>query len=353
MNKLKKICILSVMITFSFTLLSGQYTHRKNLQSEKEYIDSLKNTPYPWKLPIMGGQIRKKGFDLPNPNGLMANYIFGVQDITMENLAIGTQDDPSTFTDVSNIVGFDHITARVQVINFKYDFYLLPFLNFYALGGYVISNTDVALALPFVADFTAHGEGPMFGWGTVFSGGVGPFIFSTDYNMAWTYLPQLDGPSLAQVFDFRLGHMFKFKNRPQMNLVALIGTSYQKLAKSSVGSWNVSEMVGFSQEEKEDALNNLNDWYDDLPQHSQDQLEGIYDGFSGWLENGEDTYLRYSFDKRLYYPWSMTLGLNYQLNHRYQFSFMYTVLGSRSQYLFGLNYRFGFRGKNYLAGLTL
>jgi hypothetical protein len=49
----------------------------------------------------------------------------------------------------------------------------------------------------------------------------------------------------------------------------------------------------------------------------------------------------------------MTLGVNYQLNHRWMFNSIYTFLGSREQITVSLNYRFGLRGKNFLEGLTL
>jgi hypothetical protein len=118
------------------------------------------------------------------------------------------------------------------------------------------------------------------------------------------------------------------------------------LSKYSVGSVNLSELVGFTAEKKADALGQLNDWYAGLAPHRQDRLEDVYSGMAGWLEDGEDTILRYSFNKKLQYPWSMTIGLNYQLNHRFQFNAIYTMLGSREQIVFGVNYRFGFKGKN-------
>ncbi|WP_373398326.1 hypothetical protein V8V91_00750 [Algoriphagus halophilus] len=49
----------------------------------------------------------------------------------------------------------------------------------------------------------------------------------------------------------------------------------------------------------------------------------------------------------------MTAGVNFQLNHRFQFKAIYTFLGSRQQIVGGITYRFGFKGKNLLRGLTL
>jgi hypothetical protein len=46
----------------------------------------------------------------------------------------------------------------------------------------------------------------------------------------------------------------------------------------------------------------------------------------------------------------MTLGANYQINHRWTINSIYTFLGSREQFIIGLNYRFGFKGKNLFVG---
>ncbi|WP_340112710.1 hypothetical protein [Maribellus mangrovi] len=67
--------------------------------------------------------------------------------------------------------------------------------------------------------------------------------------------------------------------------------------------------------------------------------------------NGTNLY--YAFNKKLYSPWSMSVGFNYQHNKRYQLTGMYNFLGSRNQFTLGITYRFGIRGKNYLHGLTL
>jgi hypothetical protein len=76
--------------------------------------------------------------------------------------------------------------------------------------------------------------------------------------------------------------MFTFRNKPEMNLVALIGASCQKLSKYSVGSVNHSELVGFTADKKADALGQLNDWYAGLAPHRQERLEDVYNEMAGW-----------------------------------------------------------------------
>lgn len=343
---------LIISLFFSATGVFGQNVSNKKIGVKHQaYVDSLKKTPYEWRLPILGSQVRKKGFDIPYPNGIMINYVVAKQDVTLENLAVGL--NPDKLTDVSSIVRFESITPHVNVVNLRYDFWLLPFLNLYGLGGYIDSKSDIKMALPFAAEFTSHGKGPSVGWGVAVAGGLGPLFVTSDYNMVWTYMPQLEDPALAQIFDLRLGHTFQFPKYPQSNLSVLLGAQYQKLSSDSRGRVDLSTLTGMTPEKKEEASGQLDDWYNDLPDNQQDRLGDFYGAMSGWLSNEEGTILHYSFNKKLYYPWSATAGLNYQINKRYILMAMYTFLGSREQMVVSFNYRFGFKGKNVLAGTTL
>jgi hypothetical protein len=169
--------------------------------------------------------------------------------------------------------------------------------------------------------------------------------------MAWTFMPQLEGPSLAKVFDIRAGHTFSFKNRPTTTLSVMLGAGWLKINKHSLGHINVSEKLGITPEQKEQALDEFNSWYDGLPPNIQMDLDGFYNTIEGWLTNEDDTVLYYEFDKSLYYPWSMTAGINFQINHRHTVMAVYSFLGSREQLVVSYNYRFGFKGKNMLSGV--
>lgn len=351
MNKNLYRLFLLLIIGISSASIQAQNVINKKAKVHQAYIDSLKDVPYPYKLPIMGSLIRKKGFDIPMPNGLMINYIVGTQDLTLNNMALGTQ--PGEYTDVSSIVRFSSVKPSVNVLNLRYDFWVLPFFNLYALGGLVDSKTAVNLALPFQASFEAHGKGTMLGWGAVLAGGIGPLFIQADYNMAWVSMPQLTKSNLSQVFDIRLGHTIEFNKMKASNLSIMVGAQWLKLASNTQGKVNLSELVGFTPEKKEAALGQLDDWYDELPQGQQDTFADFYGSMSNWLSNGQDTDLYYSFNKKLYYPWSLTVGANYQISKRYMLTGMYTFLGSRQQLVIGFNYRFGWRGKNYLSGLKL
>ena len=354
MNKSIKntIGLLVILFSFSLTNISAQNILHKKSAKHQAYLDSLKTIPYPYHLPILGGKIREKGFDIPYPNGFMLNLTTGKMDITLNNVSLSFTGEEDSYLNVDNIVRFSSLQANVDVANIRYDFWLLPFLNFSVLGGYSNNSTDVYLALPFEATFVSNNKGPIAGWGITVAGGVGPLFITSDYNMTWAFMSNLNKPSMAQIFDFRVGHTFTFHNKKAMNLSFLVGTNWIKLAPGTDGQLNLTEKLGVDTGWRDGASEKLDDWYSELNQYDQAKYGDFYNNVDNFLTSGEDTVLHYKTDKSIYYPWSMTLGLNWQVNKRWMFTSIYTFLGSREQMTLGFNYRFGLRGKNVLSGMT-
>ncbi len=352
---MNKITYLLIILIFC---LLAEYSHGQgslpNISADKiyeEYRDSLMNTPYEWHYPILGAKLRKLGFDLPYPNGIMVNYAYSVQDLTISNAHVGF--NPDNLIGIDGIARFNYIEANVQAVSVRYDFWLLPFINIYGLGGYINADTKVGLGLPFEMEFMAHSQGPTLGWGAVVAGGFGPVVLSSDFTQAYTWTGSEDGASVANVFGARVGHMFRFKKIPYRNIVVLVGGQYLGINKSSGGNLDLGKVTGITNEDKLRASDQLDAWYDELSNKQQEIVEPLYTGLSTWLNNGKTTNLYYTFDKKLYYPWSMSVGVNYQHNKRYQLTGIYSFLGSRKQFVIGLNYRFGFKGKNILHGFEL
>src|SRR3954449_488920 len=65
------------------------------------YHDSLKKMNYPYTFPLWGKKAYKKGFDIPYPWGIGANYFWAKQEVKIDNIAVGLNDKaPVDFTDV-------------------------------------------------------------------------------------------------------------------------------------------------------------------------------------------------------------------------------------------------------------
>lgn len=330
--------------------VSGQVSSVSISDERAEERDSIRNMEYPWTLPIMGKKLRDLGFELPFPNGIGVNLAFSTQDLTVSNLRVGFGD--SDLINVDGLARFNEISADVQAYTARFDFWLLPFLNFYGIAGRTNSKTFVDLGLPFSLQFNTNNNGTVVGWGAVLAGGVGPLVLSANFTQAWTFIPSLDAPARSFLAGGRAGWLFRF-NKPGRNLALLVGADYLRLNPESSGKADVEKLLGITPDGKQRALGELNDWYDGLSDREQQVLEPVYNGFATWLGSTQPVELKYKFNKKLFYPVSMTAGFNFQISHRYTITGIYSFLGSRDQVVIGLGYRFGFKGKNLLTGLTL
>ena len=334
-----------LFLLVSTTMLNAQVTNLSISDKREAYTDSLKRTPYEWHLPILGKKIREMGFDIPYPNGLSFNYAFSKQDIILSDAFIGFSKD--NLVPIDGLARFSSISSEVNAYTVRYDFWLLPFLNVYGIGGSVNAQTNVKLGLPFEMEFdTKRQTGLAYGWGTVLAGAVGPMIVSTDFAMLWTKMKNLDQANRSLIFNVRTGYLIHFRN-PERNLALLVGAQYLGINKEGSGKL---ELISAS--DKERTLEQLNGWYDDLTDREQEVLDPLYSGLADYLSGSESTDLYYNFNKRFISPWSMNVGVNFQYNKRYTLTGIYSF-GPRSQLVAGLSYRFGFKGKNLLSGVQL
>jgi hypothetical protein len=293
----------------------------------------------------MGEKIRKMGFDIPYPNGISFTYGHSNQDILLSNAFIGF--DPQELLPIDGIARFSRISSDVNVYTARYDFWLLPFLNIYGIGGSIDAQTKVELGLPFEMQFnTKRNRGITGGWGAVLGGAVGPMILSANYGMVWTKMKNLDQANVTKIFGARTGYLFRFRN-PERNLAVLVGAQYLGINKYGSGDLSL-----ISTSDKDKALDGLNGWYDNLTDREQEVLEPLYTGVANWLSDEKPVDLYYEFDKALISPWSMNVGFNYQINKRYTLTGLYNF-GNTTQIIVSLGYRFGIKGKNLLSGLQL
>ena len=189
--------------------------------------------------------------------------------------------------------------------------------------------------------------------GGVFAGAIGPLIVQGDFTMAWTFMDNLNEPARSVVAGLRAGYLYRFRNKPTRNITFLFGGQYLGINPDGSGVVDLEKLVGITPDDKSRALEQLDQWYAGLTDTEQRVLAPIYDGASRWLSSEDPVSLDYTFKKALPYPVSLNVGLNLQWNKRYSFLANYSFLGSRNQIVLGLTYRFGWKGKNLLSGVTL
>jgi len=134
------------------------------------------------RLPFLGDEARKRGIELPLPFGVGLVYYKLQRDIQVNEVRVGRNG--AAPAPVPDAVAFSS-NSDVDNLNLKFDVWLLPFLNVYAIVGDIknTSTTTVALGDQSVSLPTKL-DGSVGGLGVTLAGGVGSFFGALDVNGA-------------------------------------------------------------------------------------------------------------------------------------------------------------------------
>lgn len=340
-------------------LLLPDWSFGQNVPSAfRERDSAFFSKPYPYILPILGNKVHEKGIKLPFPVGVMFNTLVGTQTLTLSDLALGfgsfSSPDGPEMIDLSEAVIFDEVSAQTSTFNLRVDTWLLPFLNVYGIVGRT-SKADISVRLqePFPLDVSTEVSGTYVGFGAMVAGALGPVFFSMDANRTYSFNPRLDDPAKVTISGLRSGPVFRFRNKPDMNITLWAGAMYSYFRGETNGRIPALELAPDAPGRIDELQGDLDNWYNGLLPIEQRLFENLYnrlgDGLTGLKDAVEDGYIEYSFDKSIDNPWNMLIGAQWQINYRWQFRAEAQFLGDRTAGLFSLNYRFGVRGKNFLA----
>ena len=104
-------------------------------------------TPHKSGLPFLAGEALARGYELPLPFGA-GLILTGLKDreIDVSDVRLGVDGNQQSVSDYATLGS----NSNVFNANFRFDTWLLPFLNVYALVGYVHneSDTDIRVTLP-------------------------------------------------------------------------------------------------------------------------------------------------------------------------------------------------------------
>jgi hypothetical protein len=378
-NKLiymKKYIIIAITLTFLSLQLSSQvYTNKVVGQKNQAYADSLKKAEYPYSLPIWGAKAAARGYDLPYSAGLGINYLYQKSDLIIEDLLVGFNNGP--MYDLDEIVRFTGATSTASAINIRPDIWVLPFLNIYGLFTKAKTSTaiDAGVWVPdtmnvwrevasfsSIADFDATG----FGFGMTPTMGVGGGWIALDMNVTWQSISALDKPVFTFVFGPRFGKSFKFKNHPQSNIAIWAGGFRLHLKSGTSGSLPLGDVLPLDElQAKVDAgmikVENgqiaVDEWWAGLTPVDQaspineakyntanrtlEAAGNILVSVDGALNDEETATVQYSLSKRPKNMWNFVLGTQYQINKHFMLRAEAGFLASRTQFIGGLQYRFG------------
>ena len=133
-------------------------------------------------------------------------------------------------------VTFDRSESRTEVYNLRGDMWVLPFLNFYMVGGYMEgeSSTLINFSNPFtgqsatlVSDEAYYGTNVGGGINLVY--GIDQWVFSLDLNYTQTNLNVVDSKIKSITVGPRLGYRMRLGNVP---CSFSIGRIYQNIQQT-------------------------------------------------------------------------------------------------------------------------
>jgi hypothetical protein len=373
--KMKRLLSLIVLAFGTLSLTLGQvYTNKVVGEKNEALKDSIIAKPYPYSLPIWGAKVAARGYDLPYSAGFGVNYLWQRSDLIIENLFVGFNNGP--MYDLDEIIRFDKAIATASAINLRPDIWLLPFLNVYGIFTKANTSTEIGAGvwLPDTANMwkevtsfssKAEFEATGVGFGMTPTIGVGGGWLALDMNVTWQSISALDKPVFTFVFGPRLGKSFKFK-KPERNIAFWAGGFRLHLKSETSGSLPLNEVLPIDdlQTKVDNGIQNVEDkqvavdtWWEGLTPVEQknpvnkakyetanrtlETAGNILNSADAALNDEKSATVQYSLNKRPKDMWNFVLGSQFQINKHFMIRAEYGFLGSRQQFIGGLQYRFG------------
>ena len=367
-----KLSFLLVVFTLFAVASYGQVFSDKIVGKKNQATaDSLKASTYPYVLPIWGKKVTELGFDIPYSAGLGINYLWQESNVLISDLQVGFNN--SRFFNLDDIVRFNNAKATTNGLNIRPDIWLLPFLNIYGIFARSETSTqvDFGVWLPndlgteevFSYSTTANFEATSTGFGITPTIGVGGGWLALDMNFTWTDIPELTKPSKSFVFGPRLGKSFKL-SKPEQNIAIWAGGFRVKFNSETSGAIALNEVLpagnlnekinaGFTSIDQKQM--ELDSWWSTLSPAQQKLNQIKYDAANSALEKAnylldalsdasttvKNSTVKYDLNKRLQDMWNFIVGSQFQLNKHWMVRAEVGFLGSRTQIITGLQYRFG------------
>jgi hypothetical protein len=353
----------------------GQVYTNKVVGAKNETLkDSLKETEYPYALPILGAQVAKRGYDLPYSAGIGINYLWQRSDLIIEDLYVGFNNGP--MYDLDEIIRFDKAVSTASAVNIRPDIWLFPFLNVYAIFTQAKTSTEIGAGVwipdtanvwsevtsfSSKADFNATG----LGFGLTPTMGIGGGWLAIDMNVSWQSISALDKPVFTFVLGPRIGKSFKLK-KPQQSISFWAGGFRLHLKSETSGSLPLNEVLPIDDlqgkvdagmanvAEKQAGVDN---WWAGLTPIEQknpvnaakyetanrvlETAGNTLNTIDGALNDDQTATVQYSLNKRPKDMWNFVLGTQFQINKHFMIRAECGFLATRTQFIGGLQYRFG------------
>jgi hypothetical protein len=373
---MKRLFKITLAILFVSAQINAQVYTNKVVGGKNEVLkDSLEKAEYPYALPILGAKVAARGYDLPYSAGVGLNYLWQESAIIIEDLYVGFNNGP--MYDLDEIIRFEDATSTASGLNVRPDIWLFPFLDVYCLFSKAKTATDITAGVWIpdannewneVTSFKSRAEfdATGIGFGLTPTLGVGGGFMALDMNVTWQSISALDKPVMTFVFGPRFGKTFKFRKHPQSNIALWVGGFRLHLNSETNGSLPLSDVIPTDdlQQKVDDGMEKVADtqiavdeWWAGLTpvQQANPVYQARYETanrtlevtgtllntIDGALNDDQTATVQYSLNKRPKDMWNFVVGSQYQINKHFMLRAEAGFLGSRTQVIGMLQYRFG------------
>lgn len=195
------------------------------------------------ELPLFKEEAEARGYTLPEAFGISLGYMNVSQGINVDSIKLSGFDVLGPIINNLDIVtegGYQ----ESEVLTLKADVWVLPFLNFYAIGGKLngfseTTITDVKLGnTPIISGisepFRLDLDGYTYGAGTVLAGGYESVFAIVDASYTKTSLTVINGEIDSIVVSPRIG--YDFSRNTDWPIRAWIGAQYQNIEQTLTGN---------------------------------------------------------------------------------------------------------------------
>lgn len=183
-------------------------------------------------LPLGKEWFEERNIDLPLPYGISAFFTHMSRKVEISNVEVAFLDQP--MQSINDFAYFE-LQNKSTVTAIKLDAWLLPFMNFYGLLGYVSTDASLDAVITierplfpgqsFVIPINSKSiiNGTYIGTGSSLVGGYANWFVLGDVNYGYSKLDEFDGTIDFWMFSMRTGLQSKIKNN---NLRSWIGVMY-------------------------------------------------------------------------------------------------------------------------------
>ena len=285
---------------------SGQTQADARLNEQE--ADSAAAT-YNYKFPLLGKKVVERGFDVPYPFGISANFLRQKFDVTITDLRLSLGDAEMVPID---IVEFENAGTDLNTFNVRLDLWVLPFLNISGMYGDGRGRTSVVLSEPVSFSTEVEFRGRYYGFGIMGAYGIERWFTTVDWSQTWFDTDLLHNPVLATIASIRAGRSFPVG---KMNVNFWVGMMYQDYANLTEGTVTADQIFGGA---LQDALEGYQDteWYQDLGRPQQAVVDEIF----GAIQAVDPSAVRinYGLDKRPTNPRNLLVGARWEFSKRWE-----------------------------------